>query len=73
MISSTSRNVFMGKYNSKTPVKLLGINDASSTLSFSSNTGRHINDLSNINCKYKPPSITKLGDLKDSPKKKVEI
>ena len=25
MISSTSRNIFMGKYNSKTPVKLLGM------------------------------------------------
>ena len=71
--SSTSRNVFMGKCNSKTPVPLSGINDASGTLFFNSNTGSHITELSNINFKYKPPSITKLGNLKNSPIKNIYI
>ena len=57
--------------NSKTLVQLLGINDASGTLFFNSNTGSHITELSNINFKYKPPSVTKLGDLKNSPIKKI--
>ena len=52
--SSTSRNVFMRKCNSKTPVQLSGINDASDTLFFNSNTGSCITELSNINFKYKP-------------------
>ena len=68
--SSASRNIFMGKCNSKTRVLLSGINDASGTLFFNSNTGSRITELSNINFKYKPPSITKLGDLKNSPIKK---
>ena len=37
---------------------------------FNSNTGSCITELSNINFKYKPPSITKLGDLNNSPTKK---
>ena len=69
--SSTSRNVFMGKCNSKTPVQLSGINDASGTLFFNSNTGSCITELSNINFKYNPLSITKLVDLKNSPMKKI--
>ena len=68
--SSASRNIFMGKCNSKTLVQLSGINDASGTLFFNSNTGSCNTELSNINFKYKPPSITKLGDLKNSPIKK---
>ena len=71
--SNTSRNFFMGKYNSKTPLKSSGINDASGTLFFNSNTASHITELSNINFKYKPPSITKLGDFKNTPIKKIVI
>ena len=69
--SSTSRNFFMGKYNSKTPVKSSGINDANGTLFFKSNTASHIAELNNIDFKYKAPSITKLGDFKNSSIKKM--
>ena len=68
--SSTSRNIFKGKCNSKTPVQLSGINDASGTLFFNSSTVSRITELSNINFQYKPPSITKLGVLKNSPIRK---
>ena len=41
--SITSRNFFMGKCDSKTPVQLSGINGASGTLFSKSNAGSNIN------------------------------
>ena len=68
--SNTSRDVFMGKCNSKTPVQLSGINYASGT-SFSFSI--QVVVLSYINFKYKPPSITKVEDLKNSTINKIII
>ena len=71
--SSTSGNVFMGKCNLKTPVPLSGIIDASGTLFFNSNTVSRITEFNNIKYEYKPPSITKLGDLENASIKKYNL
>ena len=68
--SGSSQNVFKGKCNSKAPVQLSGIKHASGTLLFNSNTGSRITELSNLNFKYKAPSITKTWRFEELANKK---
>ena len=71
--SSTSGNVFMKKCNSEIPVQLSGIIDVSGTLFFNSSTDSHITEFGNIKYEYKPPSITKIGDMKNLSIKKNNL